>query len=145
MSVITAIIHGGRSLLTHCRFPDGTGYSSGSECPFDPTRIYVSASVLVCVQLEVVFGDLAPALGANVLTPPPLLQSTTLILWVPLIVTCVVQAALSARCSAACATFLGLPCCPSRKRSQRLTAVGSLLAYADPAWSAFLKGNSLVL
>lgn len=43
VSVIRAIIHGGRSLLTHCRFPDAIGYSSvTNECPFDPTRIYVS-------------------------------------------------------------------------------------------------------
>uniref|UniRef100_H3D941 Transmembrane protein 54b n=1 Tax=Tetraodon nigroviridis TaxID=99883 RepID=H3D941_TETNG len=83
VSVIRAIIHGGRSLLTHCRFPDAIGYSSvTNECPFDPTRIY----------------------------------STTLILWVPLIVTCVVQALFSARCSAACATFLGLACCPKRSK-----------------------------
>ena len=47
VSVVRAIIHGGRSLLTHCRFPDAIGYSSiTNECPFDPTRIYVS--VLVC-------------------------------------------------------------------------------------------------
>lgn len=44
VSVVRAIIHGGRSLLTHCRFPDAIGYSSiTNECPFDPTRIYVSA------------------------------------------------------------------------------------------------------
>lgn len=43
VSVIRAVIHGGRSLLTHCRFPDAIGYSSvTNECPFDPTRIYVS-------------------------------------------------------------------------------------------------------
>lgn len=43
VSVVRAIIHGGRSLLTHCRFPDAIGYSSvTNECPFDPTRIYVS-------------------------------------------------------------------------------------------------------
>lgn len=42
-SVVRAVIHGGRSLLTHCRFPDAIGYSSvTNECPFDPTRIYVS-------------------------------------------------------------------------------------------------------
>ncbi|KAE8277532.1 Transmembrane protein 54 Beta-casein-like protein CAC-1 [Larimichthys crocea] len=65
VSVVRAIIHGGRSLLTHCRFPDAIGYSSiTNECPFDPTRIY----------------------------------STTLILWVPLIVTCVIQMVFSARC-----------------------------------------------
>ncbi|KAM8767569.1 keratinocyte-associated protein 3-like isoform 2-T2 [Acanthopagrus schlegelii] len=82
VSVVRAIIHGGRSLLTHCRFPDAIGYSSiTNECPFDPTRIY----------------------------------STTLILWVPLIVTCVIQMVFSARCFAACVSFLGLPCCPKRK------------------------------
>ncbi|XP_059205465.1 transmembrane protein 54-like [Centropristis striata] len=85
VSMVRAIIHGGRSLLTHCRFPDAIGYSSiTNECPFDPTRIY----------------------------------STTLILWVPLIVTCVIQMVFSARCSAVCASFLGLPCCPTRKRAR---------------------------
>ncbi|XP_076610662.1 transmembrane protein 54-like [Chaetodon auriga] len=85
VSVVRAIIHGGRSLLTHCRFPDAIGYSSiTNECPFDPTRIY----------------------------------STTLILWVPLIVTCVIQMVFSARCSAVCVSFLGLPCCPNRKRTR---------------------------
>ncbi|XP_039978647.1 transmembrane protein 54-like isoform X2 [Xiphias gladius] len=82
VSVVRAIIHGGRSLLTHCRFPDASGYSSvTNECPFDPTRIY----------------------------------STTLILWVPLIVTCVIQMVFSAQCFAVCVSFLGLPCCPNRK------------------------------
>ncbi|KAG7245223.1 hypothetical protein INR49_023789, partial [Caranx melampygus] len=43
VSVVMAIIHGGRSLLTHCRFPNAIGYSSiTNECPFDPTRIYSS-------------------------------------------------------------------------------------------------------
>ncbi|CAJ1084192.1 transmembrane protein 54b [Xyrichtys novacula] len=75
VSVVRAIIHGGRSLLTHCRFPDAIGYSSiTNECPFDPTRIY----------------------------------GTTLILWVPLIVTCVIQMVFSARSFAACLSFLGL-------------------------------------
>uniref|UniRef100_A0A3Q1FU75 Transmembrane protein 54b n=1 Tax=Acanthochromis polyacanthus TaxID=80966 RepID=A0A3Q1FU75_9TELE len=83
VSVVRAVIHGGRSLLTHCRFPDAIGYSSvTNECPFDPTRIY----------------------------------STTLILWVPLIVTCVIQLVFSARCFGVCMSFLGLPCCPTRKR-----------------------------
>ncbi|XP_078124285.1 transmembrane protein 54b isoform X4 [Sander vitreus] len=45
--------------------------------------------------------------------------STTLILWVPLIVTCVTQTVFSSRCSAVCISFLGLPCCPTRKRSRR--------------------------
>ncbi|XP_041868296.1 transmembrane protein 54b [Melanotaenia boesemani] len=83
VSMVMAIVHGGQSLLTHCRFPDAIGYSSvTNECPFDPTRIY----------------------------------STTLILWVPLIVTCFIQLVFSARCFAACISFLGLPCCPTRKR-----------------------------
>ncbi|XP_019946308.2 transmembrane protein 54-like isoform X1 [Paralichthys olivaceus] len=85
VSVVRAIIHGGRSLLTHCRFPDAIGYSSiTNECPFDPTRIY----------------------------------STTLILWLPLIVTCITQMVFSAQCLAVCTSFLGLPCCRNRKKSK---------------------------
>ncbi|XP_068587355.1 uncharacterized protein [Cebidichthys violaceus] len=85
VSVVRAAVHGGRSLLTHCSFPDAAGYSSiTDECPFDPTRIY----------------------------------STTLILWVPLIVTCVIQTVFSARCFAVCVSFLGLPCCPNNKRTR---------------------------
>ncbi|XP_034051708.1 uncharacterized protein LOC117532465 isoform X2 [Gymnodraco acuticeps] len=68
VSMVRTILHDGRSLLTHCRFPDAIGYSSiTNECPFDPTRIYM------------VF---------------------------------------SARCSAVCVSFLGLPCCPNRKRKR---------------------------
>ncbi|KAF6729779.1 Transmembrane protein 54 [Oryzias melastigma] len=48
---------------------------------------------------------------------PTRIYSTTLILWVPLIIMCIVQLVFSARCSAACASFLGLPCCPRRKKS----------------------------
>lgn len=59
-----------------------------------------------------------PGLLHLLLTAPPLPQSTTLILWVPLIVTCIIQLVFSARCSAACATFLGLPCCPNRRRGK---------------------------
>ncbi|XP_029134436.2 keratinocyte-associated protein 3-like isoform X2 [Labrus bergylta] len=85
ISVVTAIIHGGRSLLSHCRFPDAIGYSSiTNECPFDPTRLY----------------------------------STTLILWVPLIVTCVIQTVFSSRTFAACISFLNLPCCLKRKKTR---------------------------
>lgn len=42
-SVVTAIVHKGRSLLTHCiLLKHGIGSSSVTyECPFDPTRIYV--------------------------------------------------------------------------------------------------------
>ncbi|XP_076735440.1 transmembrane protein 54 isoform X3 [Maylandia zebra] len=46
VSVVRAIVHGGRSFMTFCRFPDATGYSSvTNECPFDPTRIYINAVV----------------------------------------------------------------------------------------------------
>ncbi|XP_076027658.1 transmembrane protein 54b [Genypterus blacodes] len=83
VSVVRAILHGGRSLLTHCRFPDAIGYSSiTNECPFDPTRIY----------------------------------STTLILWVPLIVMCVLQLVFCSRCFSVCVLFLRLPCCPHGKK-----------------------------
>ncbi|KAF3833570.1 hypothetical protein F7725_024774, partial [Dissostichus mawsoni] len=53
VSMVRAILHDGRSLLTHCRFPDTIGYSS-------------------------------------------ITNDTTLILWVPLIVTCVIQMVFSA-------------------------------------------------
>ncbi|XP_011607487.2 transmembrane protein 54-like isoform X1 [Takifugu rubripes] len=103
VSVIRAIIHGGRSLLTHCRFPDAIGYSSiTNECPFDPTRIY----------------------------------STTLILWVPLIVTCIIQLVFSARCSAVCATFLGLPCCPNRKRGKHYDTAVRTISVVRPVKDA---------
>ncbi|XP_067111633.1 transmembrane protein 54b [Osmerus mordax] len=85
VSVVTTVLQGGRSLLTHCRFPDAIGYSSiTNECPFDPTRIY----------------------------------STTLILWFPLIATCVVQLVFASRCLAVCISFLGLACCPRETRPQ---------------------------
>lgn len=45
---------------------------------------------------------------------PP--QSTTLILWVPLIVTCVIQLVFSSRCLSVCVSFLGLPCCRRHKK-----------------------------
>ncbi|KAI1901824.1 hypothetical protein AGOR_G00038370 [Albula goreensis] len=41
VSVSKAVANGGKSLLTHCKFPNAAGYSSiTNECPFDPTRIY---------------------------------------------------------------------------------------------------------
>ncbi|KAF7658747.1 hypothetical protein LDENG_00007940 [Lucifuga dentata] len=88
VSVVRAIIHGGRSLLTHCRFPDAIGYSSiTNECPFDPTRVY----------------------------------STTLILWVPLIVMCVMQLVFSSRCFSVSVSilFLCLPRCPHSRRPRK--------------------------
>ncbi|KAK2830094.1 hypothetical protein Q5P01_018025 [Channa striata] len=82
VSVMIAMIHGGRSLLMYCQSPDANGNMVTNECPFDPTRI----------------------------------DSTTLILWVPLVVTCVIQMVFSARCFAVCISFLGLPCCLIRQR-----------------------------
>ncbi|XP_057714819.1 transmembrane protein 54a [Corythoichthys intestinalis] len=80
-SVVTAIIHKGRSLLTHCTPLKNMGSSSIThECPFDPTRIY----------------------------------STTIILWVPLILMSVVEMVFSFRCFAVCTSFLYL--CPCRRR-----------------------------
>ncbi|XP_077401950.1 transmembrane protein 54a [Vanacampus margaritifer] len=81
-SVATAIVHKGRSLLTHCvQLKQNVGSSSITyECPFDPTRIY----------------------------------STTIILWVPLILMSVVEMVFSFRCFAACTSFLYL--CPCRRR-----------------------------
>ncbi|KAJ4927663.1 hypothetical protein JOQ06_015468 [Pogonophryne albipinna] len=111
VSMVRTILHDGRSLLTHCRFPDAIGYSSiTNECPFDPTRIY----------------------------------STTLILWVPLIVTCVIQMVFSARCSAVCVSFLGLPCCPNRKRKRdfgRSINVVRPIEEAAPPWYAEAPRN----
>ncbi|XP_013876318.1 keratinocyte-associated protein 3 [Austrofundulus limnaeus] len=107
VSLVRAIVNGGRSLVTHCRFPDAIGHSNVVyQCPFDPTRIY----------------------------------STTLILWVPLIVTCFIQLVFSARCFAACISFLGLPCCPTRRQSHYIKAVsverpmreGSRSRYIEP-------------
>lgn len=45
VSVVKAIIHKGWSLLTHCTLSDkdiGSSSRITHECPFDPTRIYVS-------------------------------------------------------------------------------------------------------
>ncbi|XP_071380812.1 transmembrane protein 54a [Centroberyx affinis] len=47
VSMVKAIVNKGRSLLTHCKFPDAIGYSSiTNECPFDPTRIYGTTVIL---------------------------------------------------------------------------------------------------
>ncbi|CAN9502310.1 unnamed protein product [Ophioblennius macclurei] len=89
-SVVTAILHKGRSLLTHCNvIPDPIVGSSSItyECPFDPTRIY----------------------------------STTIILWVPLILMSIVEMVFSFRCFAASASFLYL--CPCRRRPIRAKRV----------------------
>uniref|UniRef100_A0A4W5KYX1 Transmembrane protein 54b n=1 Tax=Hucho hucho TaxID=62062 RepID=A0A4W5KYX1_9TELE len=51
VSVVRATVNGGRSLLTHCRFPNAIDYASiTNACPFDPTRVYVmSPCVFLCV------------------------------------------------------------------------------------------------
>ncbi|XP_028820381.1 transmembrane protein 54b [Denticeps clupeoides] len=47
VSMARTIMHGGRSLLSHCQSPDTMDYSSvGNECPFDPTRIYSTTLIL---------------------------------------------------------------------------------------------------
>ncbi|XP_035530261.1 transmembrane protein 54a [Morone saxatilis] len=49
VSVVKAIIHKRKSLLTHCTFSDDDVGSSSSityECPFDPTRIYGTTIIL---------------------------------------------------------------------------------------------------
>ncbi|XP_037329685.2 uncharacterized protein LOC119218967 [Pungitius pungitius] len=51
---------------------------------------------------------------------PTRIYSTTLILWVPLILTCVIQMVFSARCFAVCVSFLGLTCCRNRKTTRDL-------------------------
>lgn len=47
VSVVEAIIYQGQSLLKQCNFKDSDDADSSSsityECPFDPTRLYVSA------------------------------------------------------------------------------------------------------
>ncbi|KAJ0062759.1 hypothetical protein NL108_004385, partial [Boleophthalmus pectinirostris] len=41
ISTVQAIIHKGKSLLTHCNFSDEIDSARITfECPFDPTRIY---------------------------------------------------------------------------------------------------------
>ncbi|CAL9691247.1 unnamed protein product [Knipowitschia caucasica] len=50
---------------------------------------------------------------------PTRIYSTTLILWVPLIVTSVVQMVFTSRCFGVCLFFLGLPCCCCCRRSSK--------------------------
>ncbi|XP_045915034.1 keratinocyte-associated protein 3-like isoform X2 [Micropterus dolomieu] len=54
---------------------------------------------------------------------PTRIYSTTLILWVPLIVTCVIQMVFSARCFAVCISFLGLSSCPNGKIGRAINVV----------------------
>lgn len=79
VSVIRAIIHGGRSLLTHCRFPDAIGYSSiTNECPFDPTRIYVSTP---CGWWQKRRPDLRLQLRTGLLSAPDLMWNKPIRKW----------------------------------------------------------------
>ncbi|KAJ0003161.1 hypothetical protein NQD34_008259 [Periophthalmus magnuspinnatus] len=116
VAVVMAIKHHGRTLLSHCRFPDAISYSSvTNECPFDPTRIY----------------------------------STTLILWLPLIVTSVVQVVFSSRCFSVCVSVLGLPCCcccPPRRGRKTLTRSINVVTplAADPPHSTSPQTSTLL-
>ncbi|GAA6229749.1 keratinocyte-associated protein 3-like [Lates japonicus] len=46
VSMVKAIIDKGKGLLTHCKSPDLGSSSITYECPFDPTRIYVTTIIL---------------------------------------------------------------------------------------------------
>ncbi|MEQ2272602.1 hypothetical protein XENORESO_002242 [Xenotaenia resolanae] len=50
---------------------------------------------------------------------PTRVYSTTMTLWIGLILSCSIQMVFSARCLAACVSFLGLPGCPNRMRHTR--------------------------
>lgn len=89
VSMVQGIINKGKSLLTHCKYPEKIGSASITyECPFDPTRLY----------------------------------TTTIILWVPLIVMSVVEAVFAFRCFTVCTSSLYL--CPCRKRPLHARRVG---------------------
>uniref|UniRef100_A0A3Q2YA11 Transmembrane protein 54b n=1 Tax=Hippocampus comes TaxID=109280 RepID=A0A3Q2YA11_HIPCM len=80
----------------------------------------------MCLFLHFTFHCRFPdAIGYSSITnecpfDPTRIYSTTLILWVPLIVTCVIQLIFSARCLSVCVSFLGLPCWPHRKRPREV-------------------------
>lgn len=68
---------------------------------------------------------------------PTRIYSTTLILWLPLIVTSLVQLVFCARCFAVCVSFLGLPCsCFPKKRprsfARTINVVKPLVAEPPP-------------
>lgn len=108
VSMVTAILKKGESLLTHClKFSNSSGIGSSSvtyECPFDPTRIY----------------------------------GTTIILWVPLIFMSIVETVFSFRCFAACTSYLYLCPCrrrplqAKRVRIQRRVETPTPLPARDP-------------
>ncbi|KAJ8273100.1 hypothetical protein GJAV_G00097410 [Gymnothorax javanicus] len=76
MSVVKSIANGGRSLLTHCKFPAAISYSRvTNECPFDPTRIHGTTIFLwvpmVCLSMvESLFSGRCLAFCASVLRLP---------------------------------------------------------------------------
>ncbi|XP_056867698.1 transmembrane protein 54a [Takifugu flavidus] len=84
VSVVEAIIYQGESLLKQCNFKDSDDADSSSS-----------------ITYECPFD-------------PTRLYSTTIILWVPLILMCVVEMVFSFRCSAVCCSFLYL--CPCRRK-----------------------------
>ena len=65
VSVVRTLLQGGRTLLSLCRFPDAIGYSSiTNECPFDPTRIYVSQGGCGLDMCEITLSPDSPEAGA---------------------------------------------------------------------------------
>ncbi|XP_027856278.1 transmembrane protein 54a isoform X1 [Xiphophorus couchianus] len=89
-SLVKAIIlRKERVLKKFCKFFDETPDPATitNECPFDPTRIYV----------------------------------TSIILWMPLILMCIVESVFTFRCFAACTSFLYL--CPCRKKPRQARRV----------------------
>ncbi|XP_013125953.1 uncharacterized protein tmem54b isoform X2 [Oreochromis niloticus] len=100
------------------------------------TMQYAIANVVAIASgmLGVVAGILAIVLSKNKKSKS---LSTTLILWVPLIVTCLIQLVFCARCFAVCISFLGLPCCPTRKRprGRSINAVVPIEKGASPHYS----------
>lgn len=51
VATVRAIMYEGQTLFAHCQLPANiTYYSITNECPFDPTRIYVSqyVSCVIC-------------------------------------------------------------------------------------------------
>ncbi|XP_029022231.1 transmembrane protein 54-like isoform X2 [Betta splendens] len=67
---------------------------------------------------------------------PTLLNRTTLILWVPLVGTCVIQMVFSSRCFAACLSFLGLSCRPKSNRRQHYGRAINVVRPLEVATSA---------
>lgn len=67
------------------------------------------------------------------------LQSTTIILWIGLIISCSIQMVYSARCLAACVSFLGLPGCRKGMRRKNYTRPVSQLFL-----NVYVRGNVML-